>query len=264
MGGRPGAVLLVMVMNTEFTSVIIFGCLAGAVLAGRVLRRVLPEHHLSADTKDAVKVAVGLVATMAALLLGLLVSSAKDSYDSVRDEVILMAAKIMFFDRILTGYGPEAAEARVRFRESIEDLVHRIWPADAHMPSNLALNPQSGNAVYLALQQLSPQDDMRRSLKSQAIELAVDLGQLRTLLSAQAVASIPRPLLIAVVCWLFVILLSFSLLAPNNATATLALLVAALSVSGAILLILELDRPFGGLIHISSEPMLNALSQLAK
>src|SRR5512136_2749398 len=96
-------------MNTEVISLLIFGSLAGAVWLGRCLRRFLPEHHLSSDTKEAVKLAMGLVATMAALLLGLLVSSAKGSYDTVRGEVIQMAAKTAFLDRVLTAYGPEAA-----------------------------------------------------------------------------------------------------------------------------------------------------------
>ncbi len=251
-------------MNTETTSVVIFGTLAGAVLAGRGLRQLLPERHLSADTKEAVKLAMGLVATMTALLLGLLVSSAKGSYDTVRSEVIQMSAKVVFLDRLLSGYGPEAANARALFRDSIEDMIRRIWPEGAHVPVDLTPNTQAGNAVYLAMQQLSPQNDMQRSLRTQALSTGVDLAQLRTLLAAQAVASISTPLLIVVVCWLFVIFLSFALVAPPNATATLSLLIAALSVSGALFLILELDRPFGGLVRISSEPMLNALSHLAK
>jgi len=207
---------------------------------------------------------MGLVATMSALLLGLLVSSAKGSYDTVRGEVIQMSAKAVFLDRVLSGYGPEATEARTRYRESVEDIVHRLWPEEAHQPADLTPNPQTGNAVYLAIQHLSPQDESQHFLKAQAMSVAVELGQLRSLLDAQSVASISMPMLVVVVCWLFVIFLSFSLLAPPNVTATLALLISALSVAGAIFLILELDRPFGGLIRISSQPMLNALSQFAK
>jgi hypothetical protein len=128
------------------------------------------------------------------------------------------------------------------------------------------LNPniRGGDALYAAIQRLSPKDDVQHSLKSQASALVLDLGQSRTMLRAQSVPSISKPLLIVVVGWLMVIFLSFSLLAPPNATAILALMVAALSVGGAILLILELDHPFGGLIQISSEPLLNVLNHLAK
>src|SRR6184192_3345250 len=107
-------------MNTTLTAVIVFGCLIGAVLVGRILRRILPESHLNADSRDVVKLAMGLVATMAALVLGLLVSSAKGSYDTERSEVIQMAAKIAFLDRLLTAYGPEAAPARAQVRQVVE------------------------------------------------------------------------------------------------------------------------------------------------
>lgn len=95
-------------MNTTLTALIVFGCLIGAVLLGRTLRRLLPEGHLAADSRDAIKLAMGLVATMSALVLGLLVSSAKGSYDTERSEVIQMAAKVAFLDRVLAIYGPEA------------------------------------------------------------------------------------------------------------------------------------------------------------
>jgi hypothetical protein len=251
-------------MNTESVSLLIFGCLAVAVCLGMRLRRLLPEHHLSADSKEVVKLAMGLVATMTALLLGLLVSSAKGSYDAVRGEVIQMAAKTVFLDRVLSGYGPEAAETRARLHEAIQETIHHLWPEDPKQSPDLIPATQAGNAVYIALQNLSPKDDLQRGLKAQATSLAVELGQLRTLMVAQSVASISIPLLVTVIIWLFVIFLSFSLLAPPNATAMLALLIAALSVSGALFLILELDRPFDGLIRISGQPMLHALSQFPK
>ena len=92
----------------------------------------------------------------------------------------------------------------------------------------------------------------------------MEFGQLRSMLTAQSVASISRPMLIVVVCWLMLIVLSFSLLAPLNPTATMALVAATLSVAGAVFLILEMDLPFEGMIRISSEPMVKAMSHLAK
>jgi Protein of unknown function (DUF4239) len=251
-------------MNTTLTAVVVFGCLIGAVLLGRILRRLLPENHLTADSRDTIKLAMGLVATMAALVLGLLVSSAKGSYDTERSEVIQMAAKVAFLDRVLSIYGPEAVEARARFHEAVKAAIGQMWPEQAHQPGKLSPNMQAGNAVYAAVQDLSPHDDTQRKLKEEATSLATDLGQLRSLLVAQAVASISTPMLIILVSWLVVIFLGFSVLAPPNATTILALMISALAVSGAIFLILELDQPFGGVIRISSEPMVNALHQLAK
>ena len=251
-------------MNPTLTALIVFACLIAAVLLGRTLRGLLPEGHLSTESKDAVKLAMGLVATMSALVLGLLVSSAKGAYDTERSEVIQMASKVAFLDRVLAAYGPEAAGVRAQFRDNVEEGIRQIWPGEMRRPANSAPNTQAGNVLYGAIQRLSPQNDTQASLKSQAASLAIDLAQIRSLFAAQSVPSISKPMLIILVLWLVIIFLGFSVLAPPNATTLLALTVSALAVSGAIFLILELDEPFGGLIGISSEPMLNALHQIEK
>ena len=245
-------------MNTNLAALIVFGCLAGAILLGRALRRFLPEDHLTADSRDTIKLAMGLVATMTALVLGLL-SSAKGAYDTKRSEVIQMAAKVAFLERVLGLYGQEATEARAGIREAVEEAVRQMWPEEARVSARLAPDTRAGNAVYSAIEGLSPHDDAQRKLKDQATTLATDFAQLRSLLLAQSVASISMPMLIILVSWLVVIFLGFSVLAPPNATVMFALMVSSLAVSGAIFLILELDQPFAGLIRISSEPMLNAL-----
>jgi hypothetical protein len=234
------------------------------VLLGRALRRFLPEDHLTADSRDTIKLAMGLVATMTALVLGLLVSSVKGACDVERSEVIQMAAKVTFLGRVLAAYGPEAAGVRAQLRDNVEEGIRQIWPGEMRRPTQLTPNVQAGNMVYIAIHALSPHNDMQSVLKTQAATLAVDVAQIRSLLAAQSVPSVSKLMLIILVSWLVVIFLGFSVLAPPNATAILALIISALAVSGAIFLILELDEPFGGLIGISSEPMLNALHQLAQ
>ena len=251
-------------MDTTYTSLIVLACLIAAVLAGRILRGLLPESHLSSESKDAVKLALGLVATMSALVLGLLVSSAKDAYDVQRSEVIQMSAKITFLDRILAAYGPEAAGIRTLVRGSVEEGIRQLWPGEMRRPAQVAPNVQTGNMVYIAIHGLSPHNDMQSALKTQAATVAVDIAQVRTLIAAQSVPSISKPMLIILVSWLVIIFLGFSVLAPRNPTAILAFMVSAVAVSAAIFLILELDQAFGGLIGISSEPMVNALQQLAQ
>jgi len=251
-------------VNTTLIAAILFVCLVGVALLGRWVRGYLPENHLSADSRDAVKLAMGLVATMSALVLGLLVSSAKGAYDTERSEVIQMAAKVAFLDRVLTLYGPEATDARSEFRSGVVDAVRHIWPAARGGPARLALNDQTGDTFYVAVQRLSPHDDAQRALKTEAATLMAELGQLRLLLVAQSIPSISIPMLIILVSWLVVIFLGFSLVAPPNATTTLALVASAFAVACAIFLILELDQPFGGLIRITNAPMLNVLSRLAK
>jgi hypothetical protein len=246
-------------MNSALTSIILLASLVTVVLLGRRLQRRLPEHHLSADSKDAVKLAIGLVATMTALLLGLLVSSAKGAYDIRRTEVIEIAAKITLLDRVLTAYGPDAAEARARFREAVAEGVRSTWADAAAGRAHMFPITQADYRSYAAIMGLSPRDDMQRDLKARAATMAVDLQQPRALLLAQSVPSILKPLLIAMICWLVVIFLGFGLLAPANATTTLALIAAAASVTSAVFLIMELDQPLGGMISISGEPVLNAL-----
>src|SRR5216117_1262310 len=168
-------------MNTTLTALTVFGCLVGAVLIGRTLRRLLPEAHLSTESKDAVKLAMGLVATMSALVLGLLVSSAKGAYDTERNEVIQMAAKVTFLGRVLAAYGPEAAGVRAQLRETMEEGIRQMWPGEMRRPARLAPNTQAANAAYGAIQALSPHNDMQVALKAQAASLAVDVAQVRSL-----------------------------------------------------------------------------------
>jgi len=250
-------------MITISLAAILFLFLVGVTLLGARLRRLVPAEHLSADSKDAVKLALGLVATMTAILLGLLVSSAKSSFDTARSEVMQMAAKIALLDRVLKLYGPQTADARHALRDSVAEGVRRTWPADGRRPAQLEPNEEMGDAVYAAISRLAPHDDAQRALKTEATTLMVQLAELRTLVRAQAVSSVSKPLLIALVIWLVVIFLGFSLLAPANATNTLALMAGAFSVACAVFIILDLDHPFAGVVRIPSEPMIRTLEHLS-
>jgi len=242
----------------------LFVILVAVTLMGGRLRRLLPAEQLSTETKDAVKLALGLVATMTAILLGLLISSAKSAFDTARSEVIQMAAKVALLDRVLVLYGPETADARRALRDATDEGVRRTWPAERGGTVRLDPNQQMGDAVYGAISRLAPQNEAERALKTQAANLMVQLAELRSLLQAQAVSSVSKPLLIALVLWLVVIFFGFSLLAPANATSTLALIAGAFSVVCAVFIILELDYPFAGIVRIPSDPMTNALSHLIK
>src|SRR5947199_8587562 len=250
-------------MNSAITGTLVFACLFGAGVLGVRVRAALPEDHLSSETKDAVKVGMGLVATMAALVLGLLVASTKGAYDTQKNEVTQMAAKIVFLDRVLANYGPETAETRDLLRRSVGSAINRMWP-DRKIAQVAQLDPSatSGEAFFNSIQQLSPQNDAQRSLKSQAVQVTTDVGQMRWLLFEQTESSISVAMLIVLIAWLATIFTSVSLFAPPNATVVVALMLSALSVAGAIFLIMELDMPFDGVIQISPAPMRNALNHL--
>jgi hypothetical protein len=243
---------------------VLFVLLVGVTLVGARLRRLVPAEHLSEGSKDAIKLALGLVATMTAILLGLLVSSAKSTYDTTRSEVMQMAAKIALLDRVLVLYGPQTMEARRALRDSVAEGVRRTWPAEGRRPARLDANEEMGDAVYVAVSRLTPQDDAQRVLKTEAATLMIQLAELRALVQAQAVSSVSKLLLVALVIWLVVIFLGFSLLAPGNATSTLALIAGAFSVACAVFIILELDHPFAGLVRVPSEPMIRTLDHLSK
>jgi len=251
-------------MIISIIALFLFVGLVGVTLLGGCLRRLVPAEHLSADSKDVVKLALGLVGTMTAILLGLLISSAKGTFDSTRSEVIQMAAKVALLDRVLNLYGPEAMDARRALQDTVADGVRRMWPAERTGPPRSDPNEQMGDAFYVAVQRLSPQNDTQRDLKTQATNLMVQLAELRALLQAQAIPSLSKPLLMALASWLVVIFFGFSLLAPANATSTLALVAGAFSVACAVFIILELNYPFAGAIRIPSEPMTNVLNHLGK
>jgi hypothetical protein len=259
---NPARTVVVMIIIA--IALALFLGLVGVTLAGARVRRVLRAEQLSDASRDAMKLALGLVATMTAILLGLLISSAKTAFDTTRTEVIQMAAKVALLNRVLVLYGPETAEARRALRDAIAEGVRRTWPDRRGGPVQLEPNQQMGDAVYVAISHLTPQDEAQHALKTEAANLMVQLAELRTLVQAQAVSSVSKPLLIALILWLLVIFFGFSLLAPANLPTTLALVAGAFSVACAVFIILDLDFPFAGIVRIPNDPMINTLSQLAK
>lgn len=245
---------------------ILFACVFGAALLGMLLCAALPEHHLDDRSKDVVRIGMGLVATMAALVMGLLVASAKGSYDTQRSGLDQISANITLLDTTLAQFGPEARNARDLLRHAVSLALARIWPQDASQTSTVApLSAAEGRNLYGKIQELSPGNDKQRELRSQALQIALDVGRERWLLAAEEESSsIPVPFLVVVIFWLAVLFASFGLFAPPNATVIVTLFVCALSVSGAIFLILELAEPFGGLIQVSSAPLREAFAHLGR
>jgi hypothetical protein len=240
---------------------VVFACVFGGVLLGMLLGKLLPAHHLSSESKDVVKLGMALIGTMSALLLGLLIASAKGSYDAQNGEITQMSANVIQLDRLLARYGPETKETRGALRRIVLS-VDRNWSGCTSRSEKLdsAETRTTGASFYEKIQELAPHNDFQRSVQSQAVQIASDVGRTRALLLEQAGSAIPRPFLLIVVFWLAVIFTSFGMLAPTNATVIATLLVCALSVSGAIFLILELDQPFAGLMQISDIPLRNALA----
>ena len=239
----------------------IFCCLLLGALAGKGLRGVIPQHHLDADTRDLIKLGVGLIGTMSALVLGLLVASTKGSYDTKKGELAQMAGNVILLDRVLAHYGAEADDARDALRSTVAGMVGSSG-AKSQLEQLGQAAPVGREVIFDKIQNLVPHTDTQRTLKGDAESLAINLGQTRWLLFAQSGTSISTPFLVIVVSWLTVLYLSFGLFAPRNATAFITLLVGAVSVAGAMFLILDLDHPFSGLMQIPDTPLRNALAAL--
>ena len=267
-------------MNTISVSLIVLACVFGGALLGLFLRNALPEHHLSADAKDVVRLGTGLIGTIAALVLGLLIASAKSSFDTQSAQVKQMTAQVVLLDNLLAQYGQEAAATRALLRPVVAIMADRVWRESSSGSAQAApfTASQQSETFFAKLHQFAPTNDTQRSLKDRAIQASTDLAQTRLLLFAEADNQLPTPFLVVLVFWLTIIFASFSLFAqpnaivigslflfaPRNATVIAAFLLSGLSISGAIFLILELDRSFEGVLQVSSAPLRAALARLGE
>ena len=245
-------------MSALGTSLAAFVVILGGAFLGTWLRSVLPEQHLADDTKDVVRLGTGLIGTISALVLGLLIASANSSYNDHSAHVQQIAADVILLDQILALYGPEAKPARVQLRQAIGPMVNRIWRKNR---SDSAYQASSAGRDFVAIiLQLTPQNEAQRTLKDRAIQAVADLTQTRLLLFEQSGGSLPLPFLVVLVFWLAMIFASFGMFSRPNPTVIAALIVCVVSASGALFLVLELSEPFAGLLQISSAALRSALA----
>jgi len=251
-------------MKDLWISLLAFALISAGALGGMAVRPLLSEQHLHADSRDAVKLTAGMIGTLTALVLGLLIASAKNTFDQKTNQVRQIAATILILDDLLAQYGPEAVSLRKMLRQSIPPLADRIWHEQVNAAGKPAGFESSAEAWAFenGLQRLSPTNDMQRSLQSRAVQAFTDAAQIRLQLFTQGGSSIPTPFLVIMVFWLGAIFVSITLFARANLIVAISLLVGALSFAGAIFLVLELDDPFTGLMGISSSTLRGALLPL--
>ena len=251
-------------MSSLTISMVAFAFIFGGALAGMILRTSLPDHHFSTESKEVVKLGMGLVGTMAALILGLLVASAKSSFDAQSSELTQASANIVVLDRVLAQYGPETREVRELLRGAVARIIEDTWSHGRHASSQFGGASTSNGIMLEKIQALSAETEFQRAIKSQAWNMALNLGQTRWLLYEQGTTSVSKPMVVIMVFWLTIVFVSWGLLAPRNPTVVATLFTAALSVSGAIFLILEMYNPYRGVIQISNAPMRSALALLGQ
>jgi len=251
-------------VSTLAVACLVFVCCFGAALAGLSLR--LPENHLDSDSKDTVKLVMGLIATIAALVLSLLISSANSSYDTQASELQQVSADVAQLDRMLVLYGPETREIRDSLRQALIVAHQRVWPSDTSQPANLdpVLSRTQMDAFYAKLGNLAPKTAAQSRAQDAAWQLATSVAKIRMLMNEQLAGSISWPLLAVLIFWVSVLFLGFGLFSRFHTTLVVAMIVGAISVAGAIFLILELNQPYSGLIRLSDAPVRSALASMER
>lgn len=252
-------------MSPLSIGLIVFLCTFGGAMAGMRLRSSLPDGHLEDRSKSTINASIGLVATMTALVLGLVTASAKSSYDSVDGGVKHTAAQIVILDRTLARLGPETRDIRTRLQQLVAARVDAIWSEDSPRAPGVpivASDPAFPERIAHDIRTLNVTSDVQRALQARAIELVEQILDTRWIVLTSTDTPVPTAFIVIMMFWLAVTFASFGLFAPPNRTVVAALFVSAMSVSCAILLVLELGSPFDGIVKVSGDPMRHALSLL--
>ncbi|MBM3543175.1 MAG: DUF4239 domain-containing protein [Alphaproteobacteria bacterium] len=250
-------------MTAFSVATIVLVCVLAGALSGMLLSNVLPKEHLSSDAKDVIKVTMAMIATLAALVLGLLTASAKNSLDDKENAVKAWASQVILLDRTLAEYGPETQQARDLLKRTVAMRINQVWSgSDQHVSPEILTKGQGIEGVQQALLALTPENDAQRWLKSTALEITKNIAASRWLMAQQIASNMRWAFLVVLIFWLSVIFASFGLFAPRNYLVVAALFVAGLSVAGSIFLILEMDQPYSGFIKVRPDPLRLALEQL--
>ncbi|HZV76148.1 MAG TPA: hypothetical protein VFF63_00155 [Candidatus Babeliales bacterium] len=199
---------------------------------------------------------------MAGLVLGLLVGSATASYNTQRSELLTAASNVILLDRVLAHYGPQAAGARAVLRASVQQTLDKMWPQEASRAPQIVPTATHAEDVLDKLEELTPGTDSQRSLKPEAIGLAISIAQTRWLMYEQGGSGLSVPLLVLLIFWFTITFVGFGIFSPSNPTVFVALGLSALAVSGAIVITLAMYMPFEGLMQLSSRPLREALALL--
>jgi hypothetical protein len=236
--------------------------LIGAAV-GMVLRRALPADLLEGGSKEAIRLGAGFLSTLAALVIGLMIASAKNTYDNQNTNIRQLGTNAVLVDHMLTKYGADAKAARTLLRETIPSATARIWRESiAGNGGGSFVVSSTGERFYNAIENLKPANAEQTSLKARIIQLTTEMGRTRLLVFTQGEDAIPIPFFIVLVFWLVVIFASFSLFAEPGPIVVASTLLFAISVSSALFLIVDLSHPFDGLMQISNHHLQMVLPKI--
>jgi hypothetical protein len=244
-------------------SAIAFVLVLGGALLGMYSRRITSADHLRDDVKDVVRLSTGLIGTIAALVLGLLIASAKNSYDARTTQFKQITANVILLDLLLEQYGLDAQNLRGLLRIGVPIIVERITNEGRSGKSAPFETTSEAQRFVARIHELKSNTEAQHALQVRIVNAAIQLAQSRLALFTQTHDSIPAPFLTILIFWLTIIFASFGLFVRPVPVVIITFVVGALSVSGALFLILEMDQPFAGLFQIPTDTLSNALAPLA-
>jgi len=234
-------------------AVLVFMGVAGTGLVGQALR--LKEHHTNDAARGVVSFTQTALVSLASLVLGLLVAGAKDHHRSQSEQVKELSTTLVTLNRLLEEYGPEAAAARVALRHAAEGARQRIWDEPEH-----GALLHSETPVYTAIANLAPATQQQTFLQREALVQVLQLVRIASNMATTDGGLGSRSvLLMIVVTWYVFLFFANGLFARPNPIAIMAMLVGAAAVASAVLMVLELDRPFGGMLSVSDASMRTAI-----
>jgi len=250
-------------LNPIVMSASAFALILGGAIAGAVVRSKLPEHHLTGDSKEVIRLSTALVATLTALVLALMFAATRASFEHTAASISRLATDISELDDVLEEYGPEAVPIRKQLREEMGPLIDAMWREDAIAAGRVAPGRAKHNSTALAMvRDLQPRTPGQASLHARALQISTDIQQTRLGLFAQPPDSVSTPFMVVLILWMMFLFTTFSMSAKPNPTLAIVLFVCILSASGAIYLILELGLPFDGLMQVSNESLREALAPI--
>jgi hypothetical protein len=253
-------------MNSTLIGLLSVACIFGGALLGMGLQKALPDHHLGKDSHEIVKLGTSMIALLTAMVLGLLVSSAKSSFDTMNTGIVQQSARVILLDRLLAQYGAETKPIREQLRRGLAALIEQLWPRERTGVRDLTSFERANGLelIQAGLRDLAPKDPTQRQLLAQAQQVASDMTAQRWVMIEEAQTSLPLPFLIVLMCWLTMIFFSFGLFSPRNLTVLTVLFVCVCSVSAAIFLVLEMSQPLAGVIQVSKAPLLKAIEHMGR
>lgn len=251
-------------MREALIAAVIFLCLAAAPMVSMAIWPRLPARHRDDDTNNVVRLAANLFGVMTSLVLGLMINSAKNTFESIDHNVHAYATELILLDRILRQYGPEAEAVR----QPLAAYVQRVVASSSRTSETTVVANQLSERLLTEigtrLSALTPADARRGFVLEDARQRLQKVLELRWVLVEQSEGAIPWPLIAMLVAWLALIFASFGFRAPRNAITVSTFVVSAALIAGALYLILDMDVPFSGPIQISSVPLERALAELQR